>query len=224
MHVHAYDEKTGRQNTMRICMRRSPRYPGEEDASCTTLPFAGSVDAPQMMMGFAHTETPVKRGRGGRGSGLTNITWRDPGAQGFVAVNPESHHPPWPESPPYGFHPGTHVRTRLRAPAALERAYPGVPQCIYRFMFSDGLSSLPPALRARRILRLLADEAPYAPWMVAGLTWITLITYAPSAAAMFVGLRMRRSAHARPTQLVEQAVGLIRWWASKADRPARATT
>ena len=59
----------------------------------------------------------------------------------------------------------------MRLGAALARETPGVPQPIYRLMFSQGFRfGFPPAEYALdAYLRLLAEEAPGAPWMVAGL-------------------------------------------------------
>ena len=61
------------------------------------------------------------------------------------------------------------IRDRLGA--ALAKAYPGMPMPIYRLMFSDAFAwGFPPrewALEAH--LRLLAEDAPEAPVMIAGL-------------------------------------------------------
>jgi uncharacterized protein (DUF849 family) len=70
------------------------------------------------------------------------------------------------------FHPGYAIYEPgfVRMGAALAReAAP--PQPIYRFMFSEGYAfGFPPAAYALDAYqRLLADEAPGAPWMVAGL-------------------------------------------------------
>jgi uncharacterized protein (DUF849 family) len=58
-----------------------------------------------------------------------------------------------------------------RLGAALARAYPGMPMPIYRLMFSDAFAwGFPPrewALDAH--LKLLAEDAPEAPVMIAGL-------------------------------------------------------
>ncbi len=73
----------------------------------------------------------------------------------------------------YQFHPGYAIYEPafLRLGAALERAYPGVPQPIYRFMFSTGFSfGFPPeSIGLDANLHLLAREAAHAPWMIAGL-------------------------------------------------------
>ena len=73
----------------------------------------------------------------------------------------------------YAFHPGYAIYEPgfLRLGAALARAHAALPQPVYRFMFSEGLSlGFPPerfALEAH--LHLLEREAPNAPWMIAGL-------------------------------------------------------
>lgn len=84
----------------------------------------------------------------------------------------------------YQFHPGYAIYEPafLRLGAALERAYPGVPQPIYRFMFSTGFSfGFPPeSIGLDANLHLLAREAAHAPWMIAGLDVdiVPLIEYA----------------------------------------------
>ncbi len=230
VHVHAYDEKTGRQkDDADLYAAIIEGIRAKEDVVVyPTLPFAGSVDAPQMMTAqarFAHTETLAKRGLlewAVVDPGSTNITRLNEisaGKEGFVYANPESHIRRGLElASRYGFHPGYALYEPgfVRLGAALERAYPYVPQCIYRFMFSDGLSfGFPPqpyALDA--FLRLLQDEAPHAPWMVAGLDVdITpLITYAAERGGhVRVGLEDAPfGARKTNVQLVEQAVGLIR--------------
>jgi uncharacterized protein (DUF849 family) len=230
LHVHAYDEKTGRQkDDADLYAAIIEGIRAKEDVVVyPTLPFAGSVDAPKMMTAqerFAHTETLAKRGLlewAVVDPGSTNITRLDEipaGKQGFVYANPESHIRLGLElASRYRFHPGYALYEPgfVRLGAALERAYPQVPQCIYRFMFSDGLSfGFPPrpyALDA--FLRLLADEAPHAPWMIAGLDVdITpLIAYAVERGGhVRVGLEDAPfGATKTNVQLVEEAVGLIR--------------
>jgi uncharacterized protein (DUF849 family) len=230
IHVHAYDEKTGRQkDDAELYTAIIEGIRSKEDVIVyPTLPFAGSVDAPQMMTAqqrFAHTETLAKRGLlewAVVDPGSTNITRLDEIAaakQGFVYANPESHIRLGLElAARYRFHPGFALYEPgfVRLGAALERAYPQVPQCIYRFMFSDGLSfGFPPepyALDA--FLRLLSNEAPHAPWMIAGLDVdITpLIPYAVARGGhVRVGLEDARfGARQTNVQLVEEAVRLIR--------------
>ena len=230
VHVHAYDEKTGRQKDdadLYIAIIEGIR--AKEDVIVyPTLPFAGSVDAPQMMTAqarFAHTETLAKRGLlewAVVDPGSTNITRLDEipaGKEGFVYANPESLIRRGLElATRYRFHPGYALYEPgfVRLGAALERAYPEVPQCIYRFMFSDGLSfGFPPERYGLdAFLQLLANEAPHAPWMIAGLDVdITpLIPYAIERGGhVRVGLEDAPfGARKTNVQLVEEAVGLIR--------------
>jgi len=230
VHVHAYDEKTGRQKDdadLYVAIIEGIRAK-EDVVVYPTLPFAGSVDAPNMMTAqerFAHTETLAKRGLlewAVVDPGSTNITRLDEipaGKQGFVYANPESHIRLGLElASRYRFHPGYALYEPgfVRLGAALERAYPRVPQCIYRFMFSDGLSfGFPPqpyALDA--FLRLLAAEAPHAPWMIAGLdvNITPLMAYAAERGGHIrVGLEDAPfGANKTNVQLVEEAVAVIR--------------
>jgi 3-keto-5-aminohexanoate cleavage enzyme len=230
VHVHAYDEKTGRQKDdadLYIAIIEGIREK-EDVIVYPTLPFAGSVDAPQMMTAqarFAHTETLAKRGLlewAVVDPGSTNITRLDEipaGKEGFVYANPESHIRRGLElATRYRFHPGYALYEPgfVRLGAALERAYPGVPQCIYRFMFSDGLSfGFPPQRYALdAFLQLLADEAPQAPWMIAGLDVdvTPLIPYTLERGGhVRVGLEDAPfGARKTNVQLVEEAVRMIR--------------
>lgn len=230
VHVHAYDEKTGRQKDdadLYIAIIEGIREK-EDVIVYPTLPFAGSVDSPQMMTAqarFAHTETLAKRGLlewAVVDPGSTNITRLDEipaGKQGFVYANPESHIRRGLElASQYGFHPGYALYEPgfVRLGAALERAYPKVPQCIYRFMFSNGLSfGFPPERYGlEAFLQLLANEAPQAPWMIAGLD----VDITP-----LIGYTVERGGHVRVgledapfgatrtnVQLVEEAARMIR--------------
>lgn len=230
LHIHAYDETTGRQKD------DADMYAAIIEGICAkedvivypTLPFAGSVDAPNMMTAqqrYTHTETLAKRGLlewSVVDPGSTNITRLDEipaGKEGFVYANPESHIRRGLElATRYKFHPGYALYEPgfVRLGAALERAYPEVPQCIYRFMFSDGLSfgfrPKPYALDA--FLTLLAEEAPYAPWMIAGLDVdvAPLITYAVKRGGhVRVGLEDAPFGATKTNiQIVEDATRLIR--------------
>ena len=230
VHVHAYDEKTGRQkDDADLYAAIIEGIRAKEDVVVyPTLPFAGSVDAPNMMTAqerFTHTETLAKRGLlewTVVDPGSTNITRLDEiaaGKQGFVYANPESHIRLGLElCSRYRIHPGYALYEPgfVRLGAALERAYPQVPQCIYRFMFSDGLSfGFPPRLYALdAFLQLLADEAPHAPWMIAGLdvNITPLMAYAAERGGHIrVGLEDAPfGARKTNVQLVEEAVAVIR--------------
>ncbi|MFM9886618.1 MAG: 3-keto-5-aminohexanoate cleavage protein [Burkholderiales bacterium] len=185
IHVHAYDERTGRQNDdpdLYAAIIEGIRAKADVIVY-PTLPFAGHPNAPGALTAierFAHVEVLAKRG-------LLEWSVVDPGSthiaaladiesgkEGFLYANPESHvRRGLALAAQYGYHPGYAIYEPafLRLGAALERAYQGVPQPIYRFMFSSGLSfGFPPepfALDA--YLHLLAREAPNAPWMIAGL-------------------------------------------------------
>lgn len=230
VHVHAYDAATGRQKDdadLYIAIIEGIRA-REDVIVYPTLPFAGHVDAPDMMTAqarYAHTETLARRGLlewSVVDPGSTNITRLQDiaaGKEGFVYANPESHIRRGLElASRYGFHPGyaLYEPAFVRLGAALERAYPNVPQCIYRFMFSDGLSfGFPPRRYGLdAFLQLLAEEAPHAPWMIAGLDVdITpLIPYAVERGGhVRVGLEDARFGTRKSNvQLVEEAVRLVR--------------
>ena len=107
--------------------------------------------------------------------------------EGFVYLNPESHiRRGLVLAARHGFHPGyaCYEPGFVRLGAALAARYPGMPQPIYRLMFSDGFTfgfrPEPYALEA--YLRLLAEAAPDAPWMIAGLA-VDIATLIPLAVA-----------------------------------------
>ncbi len=230
IHVHAYDVATGRQkDDADLYAAIIEGIRAKEDVVVyPTLPFAGSVDAPKMMTAqerYAHTETLARRGLlewSVVDPGSTNITRLEDiprGKEGFVYANPESHIRRGLElATQYRFHPGyaLYEPAFVRLGAALERAYPKVPRCIYRFMFSDGLSfGFPPKRYGLdAFLQLLADEAPGAPWMIAGLDVdiTSLIPYAVERGGhVRVGLEDTRfGARTTNVKLVEEAVALVR--------------
>lgn len=185
VHVHAYDERSGRQRDdadLYTAIIEGIRERADVIVY-PTIPFAGSADATASLSAeqrFAHIEALAARG-------LLEWAVVDPGTthisrlaglvageQGFTYTNPESHiRHGLSLAAHYRFHPGYAVYEPgfLRLGAALARALGAVPQPVYRFMFSSGMSfGFPPerfALEA--YLELLAREAPGAPWMVAGL-------------------------------------------------------
>ena len=230
VHFHAYDPVSGRQrDDYEIYAPIIERIRSKSDVICYgTLPFAGDIDSRQQLapeQRFAAVDRLAEAGLiewSVVDPGSTNITpYADipEGREGFVYCNPESHvryglalAQRRGITPSYAiYEPGF-----VRLGAALERAYPKVPQCIYRFMFSNGLSfGFPPERYGLdAFLQLLASEAPQAPWMIAGLDVdITpLITYAVERGGhVRVGLEDAPfGARKTNVQLVEEAARLIR--------------
>ncbi|MCZ7659593.1 MAG: 3-keto-5-aminohexanoate cleavage protein [Xanthobacteraceae bacterium] len=185
LHLHAYDEATGRQrDDWETYARIIEGIRARVDAIVyPTIPiagsgFAGELATPQER--YRHLDELARRGLvewAVVDPGSVNITRFEEiarGAPGFVYLNPDGHlreglricaaHAVRPSYAIY--EPGA---TRLGAAAAA--AMPGVPTPVYRFMFSDeftfGFPPAPKHLAAH--LALLADTAPDAPFMVAGL-------------------------------------------------------
>lgn len=185
IHFHAYDPVTGRQrDDYEIYAPIIERIRAQADVICYgTLPFAGSIDAPNPLtpaQRYAAVDQLVRAGLiewSVVDPGSTNIShYADipTGKEGFVYANPESHvrhglglAQQHRITPSYAiYEPGF-----MRLGAALHREYPGAPIPIYRLMFSQHIAfGFPPADWALdAYLRLLAQEQPQAPWMVAGL-------------------------------------------------------
>jgi uncharacterized protein (DUF849 family) len=230
VHVHAYDEATGRQkDDPDLYAAIIDGIRARVDAIVyPTLPFAGSADAPGEMTArsrFVAVEALAKRG-------LLEWAVVDPGTvnvsdygdlaaghEGIVYANPESHiRQGLALAAAHRFHPSYAVYepgfTRLGA--ALARVIRGVPRPVYRFMFSTGFTfGFPPepfALDAH--LALLEREAPGAPWMIAGLA-VDVLPLAPAAIArgghVRVGLEDAPFGSRRTNvQWVEDAVRAIR--------------
>lgn len=170
IHVHAYDEASGRQRDSAEAYARI--IEGIREAvDCIvypTVPF-GRAGMPASER-FAAVEELGRRG-------LLEWAVVDPGSvniEGAVYMNPEQHvRHGLALAQEFRFHPGYAIYEAgfLRAGAALARTLPGLPQPIYRFMFTRDLQfGFPPAEYAlQAYLRLLADEAPGARWMIAGL-------------------------------------------------------
>lgn len=170
VHVHAYDEANGRQRDDAELYARIIEGIREQ-ADCIvypTIPF-GHAGMPAAER-FAAIEALGRRG-------LLEWAVVDPGSVNIdesVYLNPADHvRHGLALARRFGFHPGYAIYEAgfARLGAALARAERNLPQPIYRFMFSQALLfGFPPeeyALDA--YLRLLATEAPRAPWMVAGL-------------------------------------------------------
>jgi 3-keto-5-aminohexanoate cleavage enzyme len=185
IHLHAYDENTGRQHDdPEIYTRIIEGIRGQEDVIVyPTLPLAGSPDAAQPMSAeqrFVAVEELARRGLlewAVVDPGSVNFAHYDRlsnGQEGFVYLNPERHIRYGLQlAARYRFHPSYAIYEPgfLRMGAALHRLHPKAPAPIYRLMFSEGFAfGLPPAAYALEAYReLLRDEAPGAPWMIAGL-------------------------------------------------------
>jgi 3-keto-5-aminohexanoate cleavage enzyme len=228
IHVHAYDERTGRQRDDAETYRRIIEGIREQEDVVVypTLPVMGSPDAPRAMTAperFKAVEQLAMQG-------LLEWTVVDPGSvnfahydrlanqEGFVYLNPEGHVRYGLElAARYRFHPSYAIYEPgfLRLGAALARVYTDAPPPIYRFMFSDGFAfGFPPeeyALEA--YLKLLADQARGAPWMIAGLA-VDIRRLIPAAVAngghVRVGLEDAPLGTATPNvKWVEQAAAAI---------------
>jgi 3-keto-5-aminohexanoate cleavage enzyme len=228
IHVHAYDNGGPQTFDWRVYARiiegiraeiDVPVYPSIPSAGIGMGPLPTDADAR-----FAHVEALAARG-------LLEFAVVDPGSVNFTELAVAAHTPPAltyhnPEShvrhaltfaASYGFHPAYAVYEPgfTRAGAALARAI-GVRTPIYRLMFSEtfayGFPPKPYALAAH--VALLEDEAPGAPWMVAGLG----VDIRP-----LIAETVRRGGHIRVgledapfgssmsnTALVEEALQLVR--------------
>jgi uncharacterized protein (DUF849 family) len=227
VHVHAYDEETGRQrDDWELYARIIEGIRARADVIVyPTIPLAGSSYAADgTRRRFAHVEELARRG-------LLEWTVLDPGSvdfarfdnvrdteAGFVYENSLADiHDGMRVAHEHQLHAGYAIYepgfTRLGA--ALAAAY-GVPCPIYRFMFSDefawGFPPKPVFLDAHRAL--LADAAPGAPWMVAGLG-VDIRPLIPHTVAngghIRIGLEDARwGTQQTNAQLAEDAVKLVR--------------
>jgi uncharacterized protein (DUF849 family) len=228
VHVHAYDGGGPQTFDWQIYARiiegirakiDVPVYPSIPSAGIGTGPLPDDAAAR-----FAHVEALAARG-------LIEFAVIDPGSVNFTELdtgpatpaaltylNPEAHvRHALGFAVRYGFHPAYAIYEPgfSRAGAALARAM-GTKTPIYRLMFSQtfafGFPPEPYALDAHRTL--LAQEAPGAPWMVAGLG----VDIRP-----LIGVAVRHGGHVRVgledapfgttatnVALVEEAVRLIR--------------
>jgi len=184
VHLHVYDVETGRQrDDWELYAQAIEDIRAKVDAIVyPTIPILGSAYAGDLIGSgrYTHLEELAKRGLVEWGvldpgsCNWTSFAGTPEGEGGFIYQNPDEHiregmavaqrhkvHPSFAIYEP-GF-------TRLGA--ALAKAYPGMPTPIYRLMFSDHFAwGFPPreyALDAH--LSLLAEDAPGAPVMIAGL-------------------------------------------------------
>ena len=242
VHLHAYDEATGRQkDDWQIYARIIEGIRARCDAIVyPTIPIAGSGFAGELTSAqdrYAHLAELAKRG-------LVEWAVVDPGSVNFATLEDAAKGEP-------GFvyqNPGEHVIEGLRIcarygvrpsyaiyepgftrmGAAFAKATPKLPVPVYRFMFSDqfafGYPPAPKYLDAH--LSLLQEVASGAPWMIAGLG-VDIRPLIPHAVAsgghVRVGLEDCLSgAEMSNLELVEEAVRLIEAAGGKVASPADA--
>jgi 3-keto-5-aminohexanoate cleavage enzyme len=185
VHLHAYDEETGRQrDDWRIYARLIEGIRAKVDAIVyPTIPIAGSGfagPATSQSGRYAHLDELGKRGLvewGVVDPGSVNFaSFADirAGKSGFTYLNPDEHvREGLVIAARHGLRPSYAIYEPgfARLGAALAAAHPGLPTPIYRLMFSDAFAwGLPPRTYALdAYLALLRDCAPKAPVMVAGL-------------------------------------------------------
>jgi 3-keto-5-aminohexanoate cleavage enzyme len=183
VHVHAYDEALGRQrDDPDIYARIIEGIRARADCIVyPTIPFAS--DGMDAGARFAAIETLAKRG-------LLEWAVVDPGSVNFdrfVYLNPNEHiRHGLALAARHRFHPSYAIYEPgfVRHGARLAAGVPGLPAPLYRFMFSEGFAfGFPPARWAlEAYLRLLAECAPDAPWMIAGLA-VDALPLVPEAVA-----------------------------------------
>jgi 3-keto-5-aminohexanoate cleavage enzyme len=183
VHVHAYDGGGSQTFDWQVCARIIEGIRAKADVPVyPSLPTAGIGTGPlpnEAAERFAHVEALAARG-------LLEFAAIDPGSVNFTELairrdtpaaptylNPESHiRHALAFAVRYGFHPAYAIYEPgfTRSGAALARAM-GTRTPIYRLMFSEtfayGFPPKPYGLDAH--LALLAEEAPGAPWIIAGL-------------------------------------------------------
>ncbi len=228
VHVHAYDGGGPQTFDWQVYARIIEGIRAKVDVPVyPSLPTAGIGTGPlpsEAAARFAHVEALAARG-------LLEFAAIDPGSVNFTELAIESETPAAPTylnpeshirhalafAVRYGFHPAYAIYEPgfTRSGAAVARAL-GTKTPIYRLMFSEtfayGFPPKPYGLAAH--LALLAEEAPGAPWMIAGLG-VDIRPLIPET--------IRRGGHIRVgledapfgtkqtnVQLVEEAARLIR--------------
>jgi 3-keto-5-aminohexanoate cleavage enzyme len=228
IHVHAYDAGGPQTFDWQVYARIIEGIRSKVDVPVyPSIPSAGIGAGPLLedaAMRFAHLEALAKRGLlefAVVDPGSVNVTELSVGPDTLPAgtyLNPESHvRHALAFAARFGLHPAYAIYEPgfTRAGAALARAM-GTKTPIYRLMFSDtfayGFPPKPYALAAH--LALLQDEAPGAPWMIAGLgvDIVPLISETVRHGGHIrVGLEDAPFGTARSNRaLVEEAVKLIR--------------
>ncbi|MCQ3943208.1 MAG: 3-keto-5-aminohexanoate cleavage protein [Alphaproteobacteria bacterium] len=222
IHLHAYDETTGRQKDDYDLY--APLIEGiraRVDAIVyPTLPITGSGYAGELRPAkerYAHLDRLARNGLAEWGvidPGSAVFTRFDEvarGQAGYTYYNPDDHFLEGMRiGAQYGVRPSYAVYEAgcLRLGAAAARAMPRVPTPVYRFMFADefcfGFPPRPAYLDAH--LQLLAESDPGAPWMVAGLGVDIRPLIAPAVAR---GGHIRIGLEDRPWGVEETNRGLV---------------
>lgn len=182
IHTHAYNDDGTQTFDWQVYARIIEGIRSATDALVyPSYPFTPAVDVDaETAPRFAHLAALAERGLldfAVIDPGSVNLSLRTTtaGAKPAVTyVNPEAHiRHALAFAAQHGFHPAFAIYEPgfTRAGAALARAA-GVKPPLYRFMFAErfafGFPPRPYALAAH--LALLDEEAPGAPWMIAGLT------------------------------------------------------
>ena len=240
VHLHAYDGGGPQTYDWQVYARiiegirkRRSTFPSTRLSSRLMLADV-NADAADASVRFAHVEQLVARG-------LIEFAIADPGSINFTQttttstaapagtyLNPESHtRHAFAFAARHGLHTDLAIYEPgfLRAGAALARAA-GAKVPIYRFMFCErmavGFPPRPYALEA--YLALLDEEAPGAPWMIAGVS---------ADIRPLIGETVRRGGHIRVgledaplgtratnLEMVEEAVRMVRDHGAEPASPA----
>ena len=229
IHFHAYDASTGEQTTeFDLVARIIEQIRAKVDAvvypAIRYMSNAESIQDDAGRKRYAHLERMAARGLAEWlivDPGSTNlVSYHDIGAgkKALVDINtPSAIRFGLEVAAKYKLHPGFAIYEPgyLRLGAALARAVESAPMPMYRLMFSDELTFgyRPREYALRSYLDLLAEEAPGAPWMVAGLG-VDIRPLIPIAAQLGGHVRVgledaRLGSRASNPHLVEEAVKLI---------------
>ena len=185
IHFHAYDAASGEQTTdFDLVTKIIEEIRSHVDAVVyPAIRYMSNAEAIQDDAGarrYAHLERMAARGLAEWlivDPGSTNlVSYHDirTGGKALVDINtPAAIRFGLEVAAKHRLHPGFAIYEPgyLRLGAALARAVEGTPMPMYRLMFSDELTFgyRPREYALRAYLELLAEEAPGAPWMVAGL-------------------------------------------------------
>lgn len=185
IHFHAYDPATGEQTTeLDVVTRIIEQIRSKVDAVVyPAIRYLSNAEAVQDDAGqkrYAHLEYMATRGLSEWlivDPGSTNlVSYHDiaEGRKALVDINtPAAIRFGLELAAQHRLHPGFAIYEPgyVRLGAALARAVPGTPMPMYRFMFSQQFTFgyRPSAQALQSYLHLLSQEAPGAPWMIAGL-------------------------------------------------------